>query len=229
MRIQPGAFREEHNWQKYVTFASREDGELSLVFLWRLAAFCRDFKVISILTIGYRSYERQKELYDLYMAGKGNPAAKPGSSWHEAHLAVDLRDIAEGGWFRRFSGDFLMPFSTGMQGIKQYGLIAPLNKMDKPTGPIEWWHWQPVETDNYAGDRMKYLHPDDAIAGHPVTVRKGDSGVWVSELQALLKRTSTGRFDDALDVAVRSKQRALGLFDDGIVGPKSWVAFYSRW
>lgn len=35
------------------------------------------------VTSGGRSTKRQRELYNLFLAGKGNPANKPGSSWHE--------------------------------------------------------------------------------------------------------------------------------------------------
>jgi Putative peptidoglycan binding domain/D-alanyl-D-alanine carboxypeptidase len=226
MKILPGVYREEHNWRKYVTFASEEDGEISLVFLWRLAAFCRDYHVKSVSTIGYRSTERQKRLYDLYVAGKGNVAARPGTSWHEFHLAVDLREAAEGGWFKRFSEDFIMPYISTNQGINKYGLIAPLNRYEKPKAQVEWWHWQPIETYAYTGDRSKFLQPDDAIAGHPKTISIGSTGPWVSELLFLLTHSSSGKFDEYLVAKVKEFQTKKGLVADGIVGPKTWVALY---
>jgi LysM repeat protein len=41
---------------------------------------------------GYRTYEEQAYLYDLYLAGQGAPANPPGSSTHEYGIAVDLAD-----------------------------------------------------------------------------------------------------------------------------------------
>jgi LysM repeat protein len=43
---------------------------------------------------GYRTYEQQAYLYDLYLSGQGEPANPPGSSSHEYGGAVDLADPA---------------------------------------------------------------------------------------------------------------------------------------
>jgi LysM repeat protein len=52
------------------------------------------------LLSGYRTYEQQAYLYDLYLSGQGSPANPPGSSSHEYGGAVDLaepvmRDIVD--------------------------------------------------------------------------------------------------------------------------------------
>jgi hypothetical protein len=39
---------------------------------------------------GYRSYAEQAQLYALYLSGKGNLAAKPGSSNHNKGRALDV-------------------------------------------------------------------------------------------------------------------------------------------
>jgi LysM repeat protein len=41
---------------------------------------------------GYRTYEQQAYLYDLYLSGQGAPANPPGSSTHELGLAVDVAE-----------------------------------------------------------------------------------------------------------------------------------------
>jgi LysM repeat protein len=46
------------------------------------------------LLSGYRTYEQQAYLYDLYLSGQGEPANPPGSSSHEYGGAVDLADPA---------------------------------------------------------------------------------------------------------------------------------------
>ena len=43
---------------------------------------------------GYRTYEQQSYLYDLFLSGEGAPANPPGSSSHELGIAVDLPDPA---------------------------------------------------------------------------------------------------------------------------------------
>lgn len=43
---------------------------------------------------GYRTYEQQAYLYDLYLSGQGAPANPPGTSVHELGLAVDVAEPA---------------------------------------------------------------------------------------------------------------------------------------
>lgn len=43
---------------------------------------------------GYRTYEQQAYLYDLFLQGVGAPANPPGSSSHELGIAIDLSDPA---------------------------------------------------------------------------------------------------------------------------------------
>lgn len=43
---------------------------------------------------GYRTYDQQSYLYDLFLSGQGAPANPPGTSSHELGIAVDLPDPA---------------------------------------------------------------------------------------------------------------------------------------
>lgn len=43
---------------------------------------------------GYRTYEQQAYLYDLFLQGLGAPANPPGTSTHELGIAIDLSDPA---------------------------------------------------------------------------------------------------------------------------------------
>lgn len=47
------------------------------------------------VTSSFRTREQQERLYALYLAGKGNLAARPGTSLHESGLAVDARGTPE--------------------------------------------------------------------------------------------------------------------------------------
>jgi LysM repeat protein len=67
---------------------------------------------------GYRTYEQQAYLYDLYLSGQGEPANPPGSSSHEYGGAVDLADPA-------------MRDVVDQIGAT-YGWVGTI--------PSEWWH-----------------------------------------------------------------------------------------
>jgi hypothetical protein len=57
------------------------------------------------------------------------------------------------------------------------------------------------------------------------TLRRGDSGKFVEELQRKLKLPNgDGNFGPKTEAAVRAFQRDRGLTPDGIVGPKCWAA-----
>ena len=57
------------------------------------------------------------------------------------------------------------------------------------------------------------------------TLRRGDSGEFVNELQRKLKFGDVnGSFGPQTEAAMRAFQRDHGLVPDGIVGPKSWAA-----
>jgi LAS superfamily LD-carboxypeptidase LdcB len=65
----------------------------------------------------FRTREQQERLYALYLSGKGNLAAKPGTSKHEFGLAIDGRGSVE--WERAMSAN----------GFKR-------------TVASEPWHWE---------------------------------------------------------------------------------------
>jgi LysM repeat protein len=67
---------------------------------------------------GYRTYEQQAYLYDLYLSGQGAPANPPGTSSHEYGAAVDLADPA------------MRDVVDQIGGV--YGWAGTI--------PSEWWH-----------------------------------------------------------------------------------------
>ena len=83
------------------------------------------------ITEGWRSYDEQVRLYQLYKSGRGNLAAKPGTSTHGAGVAVDINGY----------GDPNGPaFKWLQQNAQKFGY--------KWTGgtfsQIEPWHWDYV-------------------------------------------------------------------------------------
>ncbi|MCX7773211.1 MAG: M15 family metallopeptidase [Clostridia bacterium] len=226
MKIVADKFREDLNIEKWISFRTPEYKAVSLVFLRRLAALARDFNHSISNLIGYRSLELQKALYEQDLQRNGGvPSGKvsrPGNSWHEYSLAVDLGE----GYWNIISNFFWMPYGRLDQGLNQYGLSLPLNKVDSKV--LEWWHLQPIETIGYTGDRSKFLAPDDAIYTRPHTIKKGDKDIWVTELCRLLGLKPQYDFTDSIQKAVLNVQTIAKLVPDGIVGPKTWTVLYAK-
>ena len=76
---------------------------------------------ISIVS-GFRTMDQQRYLYNLYLAGRGNLAARPGYSNHQSGLALDLNTSSAGvyNWMSR--------------NASRYGF--------RRTVPSEPWHWE---------------------------------------------------------------------------------------
>ncbi len=86
------------------------------------------------ITSGYRSYNRQKELYDKYVARDGKQAAdrysaRPGHSEHQTGLAVDLNSTAnsfantpEAKWIAEnsYKYGFIVRYPKGKENITGY-------------------------------------------------------------------------------------------------------------
>jgi hypothetical protein len=76
---------------------------------------------ISIVS-GFRTMDQQRYLYNLYLSGRGNLAARPGYSNHQSGLALDLNTSSSGvyNWLSR--------------NASRYGF--------RRTVPSEAWHWE---------------------------------------------------------------------------------------
>ncbi len=80
-------------------------------------------KGVSIRVVsGFRTMAEQRYLYNLYLSGRGNLAAKPGYSNHQSGHALDLNTSA-GGVYTWLSNNG-----------SAYGF--------KRTVPSERWHWE---------------------------------------------------------------------------------------
>lgn len=108
-------------------------------FSRRLARFCGDHPGLRVVS-GYRSSDEQQALYNLYLAGRGNPANPPGRSNHEAvpygtpmGLAADLapESVFDSGNISDAEHDEIRA---------KYGLHFPLRHQEN-----EDHHCQPVE------------------------------------------------------------------------------------
>lgn len=116
---------------------------LDPVFAGRLAAIAKEYNVKLSITAGFRSPEKQKELYAQYKAGKLKSCAVPGTSYHEISLAVDTST---------------QPIRN-MNNVQlaKYGICKPLAS--------EGWHLEPIEFINTGSKAnipaVKILSPTD--------------------------------------------------------------------
>ena len=109
--------------QKWLDFPDEDGYGVDGILLGRLAKLAEDNgKKIEVID-GYRDYDEQNTLYNKYLNGTGNLAAKPGSSNHERGLAVDVS-----GWVK----------SLSESKMNEYGLTKPVEG--------ENWHIELLET-----------------------------------------------------------------------------------
>lgn len=85
---------------------------------------------------GFRTYAEQVALYQAYLNGTGNLAAKPGTSNHEGGQAVDVTDYGafgaamdQMGAGRLYSRISVEPWHYSVTGYKHGGLIAALQAL----------------------------------------------------------------------------------------------------
>lgn len=155
----------------------------------------------------YRTLDRQRYYYALYLSGRGNLAAVPGTSNHGWGLAVDVPP-------------YVQPL------IARYG--APFGWQKQwSDAPSEPWHFR-YASGHYGG-------PDPGIdyAAGPSypTLRRGDTGRAVRRMQkrlvvwndGLRKPDVDGSFGPGTEAALEDFQRVHRLRPvDGICGPKTW-------
>lgn len=94
------------------------------------AAYRSQFGQNLAINEGGRSRARQQQLYDLYRAGRGNLAARPGTSLHESGRAIDFGGAIQNAnspqhrWLQQ---------NAGRWGFKWSG---------KNFSQVEPWHWE---------------------------------------------------------------------------------------
>jgi len=180
----------------------------------------------------YRTYDRQVYYWNLYQSGKGNLAARPGTSNHGLGHAVDVAT----------------PKMRAMvdQIGKKYG-------WSKTEAPNEWWHV--CYTGPYSGrdpgpaghkeaapspgQAPAFPYPADNYLGVPnktTQCHSGDGGgVDMDNVRRWQRRMRDrgwmidpdGKFGPASEQVARKFQAQVGLAVDGKVGPSTWSAAWT--
>lgn len=168
----------------------------------------------------YRSYVDQQYLWNEYRAGRGNLAAKPGTSNHGMGLAVDVATPQMRAMIDRVG--------------ERFGWAKKWSD-----APSEWWHltyrtgvWSGTDPGpNGGGGRTKptrvpKLNVDYFGQGH--NARHADVKVWQEQMaQRGWKISIDGIYGAGSEKVCRSFQSEKGLGVDGKVGPTTWAAAWS--
>ncbi len=90
-------------------------------------------------------------------------------------------------------------------------------------------YYRPAPSALYSRTTPVYYRPNPAYAYYPRTLRKGQKGSAVTDLQNRLRLAGyptpvTGRFDDQTQRAVMRFQLARGILADGVAGPSTLAA-----
>lgn len=162
--------------------------DLDPIFAGRLANLAESKGVAIKITAGYRSSEKQAELYKQYLnykkTGKGSVklAARPGTSFHEFRLAIDTSTKP----FRQMDNEQLKP----------YGLCKPIK--------AEGWHIQPIETMGQRDPKNWAPIEDDVVRHEDMQVLRG---IGLSEVTMLylLQHPYAGALFLKLATGIRAK------------------------
>ena len=106
-------------------------------------------------------------------------------------------------------------------GHKEYAL--PVGRKDDPTFDMNEFRRDVAAIMAGAAPDLPIIPPIDS-ADRP-TLRRGDTGELVKQIQTKLGVGASGNFDGETEAAVRRFQFDHGLVPDGIVGPRTWAAF----
>lgn len=217
----------------YVSF--KAGAEVNRVLLYRFAAYCRDIvKKKTVVAVGFRSYDEQARLYDLWRAGKGNLAAKPGESAHNYGLAIDVQNIGTKAGIKQYPGTINSDYDKWKTGIpsvlNKYGLTHSVS------GEPEPWHIVPIELTRSGQSKLDYgffIDDDDFVnttTGYPVIkksspVMRGNFVVYLQSqlnLQINAKLEVDGLAGNNTISAIKEYQAKKGLSVDGSCGQQTW-------
>lgn len=154
----------------------------------------------------YRTYAEQEYFWNLYVSGRGNLAARPGTSNHGWGNAVDLATITMRDYISKHGSKF------GWKKTEAFN---------------EWWHY------NYVGG---FNRPNPGLSIKYPIARKGSGGVgqawYVKKLEKRLRQLGYKKvkvdqwFGAVTESAVKNFQKLTGLKVDGIVGKETWVKLF---
>ena len=141
----------------------------------------------------FRTYAQQEALYKAYKAGKGNLAARPGTSRHEKGYATDISTGSVQQRWLTVGGTYNKVKSGEKIRANEYGWYRTVKS--------EPWHFE------YKPTKDRKNKPDDKT----------------KKLQKAIGVTADGVFGVGTYNALKAWQAKNGLVADGIDGSKTWA------
>ncbi len=137
----------------------------------------------------------------------------PNDPWPAVQMDAYRRGVAA--ILKKIRADAIM-----CAGHKEYAL--PHGRKDDPDFDMDQFRQQVAAIMAGTAPLPSVIPAIDAT-GKP-TLRRGDTGELVKQVQARVNVTASGNFDGVTEAAVRQFQRDHGLVPDGIVGPRTWAS-----
>ena len=137
----------------------------------------------------------------------------PNDPWPAVQMDAYRRGVAA--ILKKIRADAIM-----CAGHKEYAL--PHGRKDDPDFDMDQFRQQVAAIMAGTAPLPSVIPAIDAT-GKP-TLRRGDTGELVKQVQAKVNVTASGNFDGVTEAAVRQFQRDHGLVPDGIVGPRTWAS-----
>jgi murein L,D-transpeptidase YcbB/YkuD len=137
----------------------------------------------------------------------------PNDPWPAVQMDAYRRGVAA--ILKKIRADAIM-----CAGHKEYAL--PHGRKDDPDFDMDQFRQQVAAIMAGTAPLPSVIPATDAT-GKP-TLRRGDTGDLVKQIQAKVNVTASGIFDGVTEAAVRQFQRDHELVPDGIVGPRTWAS-----
>lgn len=124
-----------------------------------------------------RTYAEQARLYKLYKAGKGNLAARPGTSKHESGLALDITRRTPAQLWATQGGDPMARKAGEQIRANDYGWLR--------TVPSEAWHFSyDPKRDKHLNDEVHHADPATPPPSPKPTPKSAQVTVMVANCQS---------------------------------------------
>ena len=165
-------------------------------------------------------------------AAKGEISTMPKNLVCAIYKHKDGKMSHTGIYLGKWVKDILFDSDTGQQYPDKGPEIIHCSttvKTDTLPGRPAWTHWG-IPKGLYSTDELRKAGIDVQDDGNIPTLRRGNVGEAVEDLQALLNAKYgfsleiDGNFGRATEAAVKEFQQKNGLTADGVVGPKTWAA-----
>jgi len=195
---------------------------------------------------GFVTNNRGNDEFQFGQQSTIDAALRVGAAWNGLHAQ---RPFSIGQISKKGGGPFpphlshRLGIDVDIRPMRQDGKNAPVTIDDEQQYDREltrdlielWWQKAPVQAVFFNDPKVIAAGLSRFVEGHGnhfhvrlrlkgATIKNGDRGSDVAELQTKLVIPADGKFGAATEAAVEQFQEDHGLTPDGVVGPKTWKA-----